>query len=113
MPLRITWNYQAAESVRDFTRQSANMDARDVVDMLNHYFQPMVENIFHHDGTVDKFVGDAVNRASRFCESAAGGEVLISADVFQHVFNLIKSEKTTVLTKESPLTAYRVKEMKP
>jgi adenylate cyclase len=170
-----------------FTLQTANMDARDVVDMLNDYFEPMVATIFCHDGTVDKFVGDAVlavfgspqadpqhhqkavraalaiqqavqatsrlraargdvtcrvriglhcgevfhgfigtvdrleftvigdavNRASRYCEGACEGEVLISSDVFEHVFYLIKADKTTIQTKEGPLTAYRVKELKP
>ena len=170
-----------------FSLQCANMDASDVVDMLNDYFQPMVETIFCHDGTVDKFVGDAVlavfgspqadpqhhqnavraalaiqqavqatsrlraargdvtcrvriglhcgevfhgfigtvdrleftiignavNRASRYCEGAGEGEVLISPEVFEHVFNLVKADKTTIQTKEGPLTAYRIKELKP
>lgn len=171
----------------DFTRQCAKMDARDVVDMLNNYFQPMVETIFHHDGTVDKFVGDAVlavfgspeadpqhhqkavraaqaiqqavqatsqaratrgeaacrvriglhcgevfhgfigtvdrleftvigdavNRSFRYCEGADEGEVVISPDLFQHVFNLIKADKTAIPTKEGPLPAFRVKEFEP
>ncbi len=44
----------------DFTRHAARMDAHDGVDMLNDYFQPMLGAIFLHDGTLDKFVGDAV-----------------------------------------------------
>src|SRR5207247_5442366 len=43
-----------------FTRRAAEMDAHDVVDMLNHYFQLIAAAIFQYDGTVDKFVGDAV-----------------------------------------------------
>lgn len=170
----------------DFTKLSANMDARDIVDMLNNYFQPIVEALFRHDGTVDKFVGDAVlavfgspepdaqhhakavraalaiqqavqatsqlratrgdatcqvrvgvhsgvvihgfigtverleftvigdavNRASRYCEGADPGEILISPDVFERVFNVVKADKTTIQTKEGPLTAYRLKELK-
>jgi adenylate cyclase len=170
----------------EFTQQSARMDARDVVEMLNQYFQPMVETIFRHDGTVDKFVGDAilavfgspeadsqhhqkavrtalaiqqavkatsqlrsarnestcqvriglhcgeafhgfigtvdrleftvigaaVNRASRYCTGAGEGEILISPDLFQHVFNLVKADKTTIQSKEGELTGYRVKGLK-
>ena len=43
-----------------FTQHAAQADAHDVVDMLNQYFQPLVDVVFRHDGTVDKFVGDAV-----------------------------------------------------
>jgi adenylate cyclase len=53
-------------------------------------------------------IGDAVNRACRFCSAAGEGEILISQDVFQHVFNLTKAEKTLVETKEGQLTAFRV-----
>jgi len=169
-----------------FTQTAAQMDAHDVVDMLNHYFQPLVEAVFRHDGTVDKFmgdamlavfgspepdpqhhqkavsaalaiqeavratsqlraargdvtcevrvglhsgevfhgfvgamdrleftvIGDAVNRASRYCRAAAEGEILISQEVFQRVFNLVRTEKTTIQTKEGELTGYRVKELK-
>jgi len=170
----------------DFTQSAARMDAHDVVDMLNHYFQPIVEAIFRHDGTVDKFVGDAVlavfgspeadahhphkavsaamaiqaavqattqlrtarkddtcqvrigvhsgevfhgfiggmdrleftvigdavNSASRYCQAAGQGEVMISPEVFQRVFNIVRADKTTVQTKEGELTGYRLKELK-
>jgi len=169
-----------------FTQCAAQMDAHDVVDMLNHYFEPLLGAIFRHDGSVDKFVGDgvlavfgspeadsqqhqkavraalamqegaaatsrlralrhdptcevrigihcgevfhgfvgvldrleltvigdAVNRACRYCEAAGQGEVLLSPDVFQHVFNLIKAEKTAIQTKEGELPAYRLKALK-
>lgn len=170
-----------------FTRSAAQMDAHDVVDMLNNYFQPFVEAVYRHDGIVDKFVGDAmlavfgspepdvqhsqkaisaaiaiqeavrsttqlraaradatcqvrigihsgevfhgfvgaldrleytvigdaVNRASRYCEAAGEGQILISPEVFQRVFNVVRADKTTVSTKEGDLAAYRLKEIKP
>jgi adenylate cyclase len=170
----------------NFTRSSAQMDANDVVEMLNDYFQPIIEAVFRHDGTVDKFVGDAilavfggpepdlhhprkavaaalaiqeavrattqqraaqsdvtcevrvgvhsgevfhgfigaldrleytvigdaVNRAHRYCDAAGEGQILISPEVFQRVFNLVRADKTTVATKEGELLAYRLKEMK-
>jgi adenylate cyclase len=46
--------------IRGFTRLSADMDAEDLMDMLNAYFSSLVEAIFRFDGTVDKFIGDAI-----------------------------------------------------
>ncbi len=46
--------------IRGFTALSAGMDTDDVVDLLNDYFSALVDAIFRHDGTVDKFIGDAV-----------------------------------------------------
>ena len=46
--------------IRGFTRISASMDAEDVVDMLNDYFSALVDALFACDGTIDKFVGDAI-----------------------------------------------------
>jgi adenylate cyclase len=170
----------------DFTQRASEMDANDVADMLNDYFQPMIDAIFRQDGVVDKFVGDAVlavfgspeadplqhqkavraamaiqqaveattrlrtargdvtcqarvgvhcgevfhgfvgtlnrleftvigdavNRACRYCQAAGEGEILISPNVFQHVFDLVKADKAVVQTKEGELMAHRVKELK-
>ena len=169
-----------------FTRSAAGMDAADVVDMLNDYFQPLVEAIFRHDGTLDKFVGDGllavfgspepdpeqqlkaaraavamiesvkatsqlraargdqtcqvrlglhsgeaihgfvggvdrleftvvgdvVNRACRYCQSAGEGEIFLSPEVFQRIFGQIRAEKTAAQTKEGEMTAYRLKGIK-
>jgi adenylate cyclase len=46
--------------IRDFTRLSARMDAEDIVDMLNDYFSALVDVAYRFDGTVDKFIGDAM-----------------------------------------------------
>jgi adenylate cyclase len=54
-------------------------------------------------------IGDTVNRASRYCDGAAGGEVLVSAELYQWVWNAIKAEQTSIATKhEGNLQAYRV-----
>jgi adenylate cyclase len=170
--------------IRGFTATSASMDAQEVMDMLNDYFPPLVQAIFAQDGTIDKFVGDAilavfgspepdarqhekavlaalgmqaamrsvnarrrergeviceigigihcgevlhgfigaaerleftvigdtVNKTSRYCSGAKGGEILLSQTVFEHAYHVMQADKTTIPTKhEGELTAYRVK----
>lgn len=46
--------------IRNFTTMSENMEPEEVVAILNEYLTAMVDIIFEHRGTVDKFVGDAI-----------------------------------------------------
>jgi adenylate cyclase len=46
--------------IRGFTSMSEAVNAQDVVNMLNEYFELMVEVIFKYEGTLDKFVGDEI-----------------------------------------------------
>jgi len=173
--------------IRDFTRLSAGMDSEDVVDMLNDYFAPLVDVVFRYDGTVDKFIGDAmlvvfgspeadpqqhekavraalamqeairevsdkrsargqvpcdmgiglhsgevlhgfigsnermeftvigdaVNRATRYCEGAGPGDIIMSAQVHQWVWRIVQSEPVTIDVKhEGLLPALRLRGMK-
>jgi adenylate cyclase len=46
--------------IRGFTSMSETRTAQEIVDMLNEYFEQMVEIIFKYEGTLDKFVGDEI-----------------------------------------------------
>lgn len=46
--------------IRNFTKISEKMDAKDLMDLLNRYFSPMINVIFRNQGMVDKFMGDAI-----------------------------------------------------
>ena len=46
--------------VRGFTNLTKDMDPDEVVEMLNAYFARLIPIIFAHNGTVDKYVGDAI-----------------------------------------------------
>jgi adenylate cyclase len=169
--------------IRGFTRMSAGMEPDDVVDMLNHYFAALVEAIFRCEGTIDKFigdailavfgspdadpeqhshalraalamqeavqkvnatrkasglptceigigvhsgevlhgfvgtqerleftvVGDAVNRASRFCSAAGANEIILSSEFLKHVWREVDVEAREVPTKhEGTWAAFRV-----
>lgn len=173
--------------IRGFTKLSAGMEPDDVVDMLNYYFAALVEPIFHYEGTVDKFigdailavfgspdadpeqhrhalhaalamqeavqrvnaerkirslpvceigigvhsgevlhgfvgtqerleftvVGDAVNRASRFCSAAGANEIIVSAEFLKHVWREVEVEARDVPTKhEGTWAAFRVLKLK-
>lgn len=44
--------------IRGFTSLAAKVNAIDVADMLNEYFETVTQAVFEQDGFVDKFVGD-------------------------------------------------------
>jgi adenylate cyclase len=47
--------------IRSFTSISEKLhDPKKVIELLNLYMTPMVENITLHKGTIDKFIGDAI-----------------------------------------------------
>jgi class 3 adenylate cyclase len=46
--------------IRGFTAMAATLSPEDVVDLLNAFYDLMIDTTFKHDGTLDKFLGDGV-----------------------------------------------------
>ncbi len=46
--------------IRGFTNMSEGAEPEEIVEMLNEYFELMVETIFKYEGTLDKFMGDGI-----------------------------------------------------
>lgn len=46
--------------ISGFTAMSSELAPREVVDLLNRYFPVMAEIVFRHEGTLEKYIGDAL-----------------------------------------------------
>lgn len=46
--------------IQGFTSLSEKKTPQEIVDLLNHYFALQVDVIFRHQGTLDKYIGDAI-----------------------------------------------------
>jgi adenylate cyclase len=46
--------------IRNFTAMSENMAPDEIATLMTEYFTEMVDCVFRHDGTLDKFIGDSV-----------------------------------------------------
>jgi class 3 adenylate cyclase len=54
--------------------------------------------------------GTAVNHTERYCSGAAGGEILLSQQLWQRTYRLVDTEMVEIPTKhEGAFQAFRVK----
>ena len=69
-----------------------------------------------HDRLEFTIIGDAVNRAARFCDAAGRGEIVVSAEVYERVFPFVEVTAKTITTKhqdtEGALRGYVVHGLK-
>lgn len=49
-----------AADIRGFTRLSARLGPKRMKDILDQYFPPLIDAIHENDGTIERFVGDAI-----------------------------------------------------
>jgi adenylate cyclase len=58
-------------------------------------------------------IGDTVNRTARYCDGAKGTQVLISPEIYQHVWNTVEVQQISIPTKhEGDFVAYRVQRVR-
>jgi class 3 adenylate cyclase len=58
-------------------------------------------------------IGDPVNFASRYCDNAEAGQILVSRDLYEHIFHEVEAQQVAIRAKhEGTLAAYAIKRLK-
>jgi glycine hydroxymethyltransferase len=81
--------------IRGFTAMSERQTATEIVGLLNTYFEEMVDIVFEYEGTLDKFMGDAVMAifgAPAAQHDHAERAVLVAVKMQQRLAELIGGE---------------------
>ena len=84
--------------IRGFTTLSEQMEPEVLVGLLHSYLNPMTETVFQHNGTMDKYIGDAImaiygaplllsDHADRACETA-----LAMLEKLQHLWEVWRAK---------------------
>ena len=79
--------------IRGFTKMSENRAPEQVLEMLNKHFGAMSDVIFEHQGTLDKFMGDAVM-------ALFGAPIQEENDALRCVRAAIEMQKTMLATND-------------
>jgi adenylate cyclase len=90
-----------------FTKMSEKMDPKDVLALLSEYQAIMVGSIFKHNGTVDKFIGDAV-MANFGTPKSAGNDAKNAFDCALTMNAKLKEWNKSRIDKGLPVIEHRI-----
>lgn len=82
--------------INNFTKMSEQLKVEDVFAMLNKTFSEITQIIFKHDGTLDKFIGDAVMAffgAPMIHDDDAERSVMTAVEIIETVKNMSEEYK--------------------
>jgi len=93
--------------IRDFTTITEKYNIEKIVEVLNAYLSRMADIIFNNEGTLDKFVGDAI--VLEGLTKVYNSPIIISEDTYYHVQNQISCrilDCVKVKGKDKPIIIY-------
>lgn len=84
--------------IRGFTTLSETLEPKDLFDVLNHYFDQMIDIVIKNNGVINKFIGDAIMvlyNAPRLCENADIMAIITAIEMNRRLaeFNLKHTRK--------------------
>ncbi len=84
--------------IRGFTTLSETLEPKDLFDILNQYFDQMIDIVIKNNGVINKFIGDAIMvlyNAPRLCENADIMAIITALEMNKRLgeFNLKYTKK--------------------